>query len=134
MSLFMWNQYLASLWETFGLLEFKIWWIKKISLVVYWENTHQYLAMFKVILKCKIDLKESKAQFMQNGCLVLLKYWHIFFHLLWKMFQIYCRVWNFFETIKEALKQVWVTLCRIDVLHHCYRFLVRLNSIFDELK
>ena len=39
-----------------------------------------------------------------------------------------------FKNIKEALKQARVTLCRIDVLHHCNRFLVHLNSIFGELK
>ena len=50
------------------------------------------------------------------------------------MFRIYCRTWSFFESIKEALKQVRVTLCKIDVLHHCNRLLVRLNSIFGELK
>ena len=50
------------------------------------------------------------------------------------MFPIYCRVWNFIENSKEASKQVRVTLCRTDGLHHCYRLLLCLNSKFDELK
>ena len=47
------------------------------------------------------------------------------------MFPIYCRVWNFFEYIKDVLKTVTVTVCRTDVLHHCNR----LCSVkFDKLK
>ena len=41
---------------------------------------------------------------------------------------------EFFRKHKKALKQVRVTLCKIDVLHHCNRLLVRLSSICDELK
>ena len=50
------------------------------------------------------------------------------------MFPIYCRVCNFFEYIKEVLKQVRVTLRRAVVLHHRNRHLVSSNSKFDELK
>ena len=39
-----------------------------------------------------------------------------------------------FQKYNGALKQVRVTLCRTDILHHCNRLLVSLNSKFDELK
>ena len=48
--------------------------------------------------------------------------------------KIRCSVWNFFENINGALKQVRVTLCTADVLHHSNRLVVCLNSKFDELK
>ena len=48
--------------------------------------------------------------------------------------KIHCNVWNFFENINGTLKQVRLTLCRTGVLHDCNRFLVFLNSKFDELK
>ena len=96
--------------------------------------------------KCKIILKGRKADFMQmmycisvihywcNHTWTLIKYWHINCHLLWEMFPFYWSVWNFFENIKRAFKQVRVTLCRTDVLDYCIRLLVCLNSKFDELK
>ena len=71
----------------------------------------------------------------------LINYWHINCYLLYKMFPIYCHVWNFFEYIKEVLMQVRVTeliqnwyKCRSDVLHYRNRLLVCSNSTFDELK
>ena len=39
-----------------------------------------------------------------------------------------------FENINSVLKQVRVTLCRTDALHHQNRLLVCLNSKFNELK
>ena len=53
-------------------------------------------------------------------------------YLLCKIFLIYCHIKNFFENIKRALKQVRVTLCTSDILHHSTRHLVGLNSKFDE--
>ena len=47
---------------------------------------------------------------------------------------IYCRIWNVSEYIREVLKQVRVTLCKTDVMHHHNKLLVCSNSKFDELK
>ena len=41
---------------------------------------------------------------------------------------------HFFEYINRVLKEVRMTLCRTDVLHHCNKLLVCLNSKLDELK
>ena len=111
------------------------------------ERYAPFVLHLEIFLKCKLTLKGSKADFMQNfmSCITivdfwwsqswtLIEYWDINCHILWKTFPIYCHVWIFFKNKKGALKQVRVTLRRTNVLHHCNRLLVCLNSTFDELK
>ena len=79
--------------------------------------------------------------FCMSHTWTLINYWHINCYLLWKMFPIYCRIWNFFEYVKKVLKKVRVTELtqnwwkgRADVLHHRNRLLVCSISKFDESK
>ena len=71
-----------------------------------------FYCIWNFFWKYKRDIKESEGdvlynchQFLHESHLNFDKFLtHFYCYLLWKMFAIYCCVWNFFEYIKEVLK------------------------------
>ena len=95
----------------------------------------------KILKKLRVMSCITAFNFCMSHTWTLINYWHINCHLLWKIYPIYCHVWNFFECVKDVLKQVRVIelmqnwwKCETDFLHHCNRLLVCLNSKFNKLK
>ena len=109
--------------------------IFSIAFGIYFENIKGILKTVRVMPYI------TAINFCMSHTWTLINYWHINCYLLSKMFPIYCRVWNFFEYIKEVLMQVRVTelmqnwfKCRTDILHHRNKLLVCSDSKFDKLK
>ena len=83
--------------------------VVKKNATIFWNVWNFFSNVKKVFKKVRVNSRKTDScitvvDFWRSRTGALIKYWHINCYFLWKMFPIYCRVWNFFENVKEVLK------------------------------